>query len=207
MIDRRSLLISAVAAGTALATPSLALTPVGPADMVLGSARAPVTVIEYASASCPHCARWALDVFPDFERQFIRTGQVRYVMREFLTSPPELAAAGFLTARCGGGGRYFEILQAVFSVQAEIFESGNIAGPLLRVAQQFGISREQFNACLNDQVALLALNQRVTRAVEVDGINSTPTFFVNGRRMVGEQTLEDLAAAVADARRNRSGES
>jgi protein-disulfide isomerase len=105
MIDRRTLLVSAAAATAALASPAQAITPVGPDDMVLGSASAPVTVIEYASASCPHCARWSIDVFPEFRRRFIQTGQVRYVMREFLTDPAELAAAGFLTARCGGRGR------------------------------------------------------------------------------------------------------
>lgn len=199
MIDRRSLLVSAAAVAATLASPALAITPVGPDDMVLGLASAPVTVIEYASASCPHCARWSIDVFPEFRRRFIQTGQVRYVMREFLTDPAELAAAGFLTARCGGREHYFDILEAVFAAQAEVYQSRDIAGPLSRVAQRFGIDRAQFNACLNDQAALRALNARVNRYAQDDGVEATPTFIVNGRRMVGEQSIEALAAAIASA--------
>jgi len=202
--DRRSLMILAGAAAAgfaATAGPVLAITPVGTDDMVLGSG--PVTVIEYASASCPHCARWSMEVFPEFRRRFIDTGQVRFVLREFLTDPAELAAAGFLTARCGGRARYFDILEDVFAAQAEIYESRDVAGPLSRVAARHGISRERFNACLSDPRALQALQDRVTRWSENDEVNSTPTFIVGSQRLVGEQTIDALARAIARARGGR----
>lgn len=203
-IDRRTLLISAAAAGGALAAgPALALTPVGPDDMIQGDPRAPVTVIEYASASCPHCARWSMEVFPEFQRRFIRTGQVRYALREFLTAPAELAAAGFLLARCRGPSRYYDILQAVFAAQAEIYSTQDIQGPLLAVAARFGIDRRGFNACLSNRAGLQAMNTRITRYVREDGVDSTPTFFVNQTKLVGEQSLDDLAAAIAAAQRPR----
>ena len=203
MIDRRTLLVSGGAAAAALASPAGAVTPLGRDDIVLGSPRAPVTVIEYASASCPHCARWSMEVFPEFQRRFIRTGQVRYALREFLTAPPELAAAGFLLARCRGPSRYYDILQAVFAAQAEVYRTQDIQGPLMAVAARFGIDQRGFNACLSNRAGLRAMNARITRYVRNDGVDSTPTFFVNQTKLVGEQTLDDLAAAIAAAQRPR----
>jgi protein-disulfide isomerase len=200
MIDRRALILSAAAIGaTALAGPAFAVTPIGPEDMVLGSSTAPVTVFEYASASCPHCARWSMEVFPEFYRRFVQTGQARYVVREILTDPAELAAAGFLLARCAGRARYYDALQAVFAAQTEVYQSRDIEGPLSRVAQTFGINDAQFRACITDQGALQALNARVTRNGGTDGVHSTPTFIIGSRRLVGEQSLDVIAAAIAQA--------
>ena len=200
MIDRRALILSAAAIGsTALAGPALAVTPVGPDDMVLGSSSAPVTLFEYASASCPHCARWSIEVFPEFYRRFVQTGRVRYVLREILTDPAELAAAGFLLARCGGREHYYDILQAVFAAQTEVYQTREIEGPLSRVAGRFGISNDEFRACITDQASLQALDARVEHNGGVDGVHSTPTFIIGSRRLVGEQSLDDIAAAIAQA--------
>ena len=142
-------------------------------------------------------------MYPEFHRRFIATGQVRFVLREFLTSPAEMAAAGFLLARCGGRSQYFDILHSVFEVQEEIFRSNDVRGPLQRVAREHGISPARFNACVGDSAGLRALSQRFMRWAQVDRIDSTPTFIVNGRRLEGEQTIDDLAAAIARARRGR----
>jgi protein-disulfide isomerase len=201
MIDRRALLILGAAAPLAAASPRGGVSPVTAADMTLGSARAAVTVIEYASPSCPHCARWNQEVFPEFRRRFIDTGQVRFVMRELLTAPAEFAAAGFLLARCGGRAQFFDILDGVFAVQEEALSGDQPAVALFGVARRFGISQARFNACLSDQTALEALDARVSRSADVDGINSTPTFIVGAQRYEGEQTIDELAAAIARARR------
>lgn len=168
-------------------------------DMSLGNPQAKVTVIEYASASCPHCARFNNDVFPAFKAKYIDTGKIHYVFREFLTPPVEVAAAGFLTARCAGHSKYFSVLDAIFHGQQAMFESGDYRGGLLRIAQSAGMTEAQFNACVSDEAALKALNDRVTK-YEQAGINSTPTFVVNGKSLTGEQTLASMDAAIAAAK-------
>src|SRR6201996_4270527 len=113
---------------------------VEPDDMTLGDPHARVTVIEYASASCPHCARFNNEVFPAFKAKYIDTGKIHYVFREFLTEPVEVAAAAFLTARCAGKDKYFSVLDAVFKAQTQMFQSGDIKGTLLGIAQSAGLT-------------------------------------------------------------------
>ena len=168
-------------------------------DMSLGSPTAPVTVIEYASASCSHCARWNNDVFPQFKARYIDTGRVHYVYREFLTEPRAVAAAGFLLARCAGRDRYFQVLDAIYRGQQAMFESGDFHGGLLRIAQGAGMTEAQFNACVSDEAATAALNRRVEGYANTQHITGTPTFVVNGRPLDGEQSLAQLDAAIAAA--------
>lgn len=168
-------------------------------DMSLGSPTAPVTVIEYASASCSHCARWNNDVFPQFKARYIDTGRVHYVYREFLTEPRAVAAAGFLLARCAGRDRYFQVLDAIYRGQQAMFESGDFHGGLLRIAQGAGMTEAQFNACVSDEAATAALNRRVEGYANTQHITGTPTFVVNGRTLDGEQSLAQLDAAIAAA--------
>ncbi len=169
-------------------------------DMTLGDTKAKVKLVEYASASCVHCAAFNNDVFPAFKAKYIDTGKVHYTLKEFLTPPNEMAAAGFLTARCGGKDKYFSILDAVFRAQNEMFQSGDMRGPLLQIAQSSGLTEAQFNTCITDEVALKALQDRVERAVKVDKITGTPTFVVNGKQVAsGEVTLAILDKAVAEA--------
>lgn len=165
-------------------------------DMSMGNAHAKVTVIEYASASCPHCARWNNDVFPQFKAKYIDTGKVRYVYREFLTPPIEVASAGFLLARCAGKDKYFPVLDAIYHNQAQMYESGDIRGGLLRIAQSEGLNEKQFNDCITDDNALKALNDRVEKAQSDAKITGTPTFFFNGERYDhGEMSMAELDAA------------
>ena len=167
-------------------------------DMSMGNPQAKVTVIEYASASCPHCAEFNNDVFPAFKAKYIDTGKVHYVFREFLTPPVEVAASGFLIARCAGKDKYFSVLDAIYRGQQQMYQSGDFRGSLLRIAQSAGMSEQQFNACTTDEAALKALNDRVEKA-QKDGINATPSFIVNGTKMDGAATLANLDAAIAAA--------
>ena len=191
------------ASGLALsATPTIARAaplPAAEGDMTLGSPTAKVQVVEYASLSCGACAQWNNTVFPDFKKRFIDTGQVRYVFREYLTPPTQFAAAGYLLARKVGSARYFEVLDAIFHQQQAIFDSQDLWGGLLKIGQRFGLNEAQFTAALQDKAALAAVNARVERATVRDKIEVTPTFFLNGERAEGGQSIEAFAGAIAKA--------
>lgn len=200
MLSRRLLLVAAAVAGLSLAgcNKGGASGP-GAGDMTLGKADAPVKVVEYASASCSHCAKFNNEVFPTFKAQYIDTGKVHYTLKEFLTPPEEVAAAGFLVARCAGPDKYFTVLDSIFKNQNEMFQTGDFRGVLLRIAQSAGMTEAQFNKCVSDPEALKALNARVQRAGD-DKVTGTPTFFVNGKKIAeGEVTLAQLSEAVAAA--------
>jgi protein-disulfide isomerase len=202
MLSRRLTIVAAAAAALALAACNKGGGPTGPAegDMSMGNPNAKVKVVEYASASCPHCARFNNNVFPQFKAKYIDTGKVYYTFKEYLTPPENVAAAGFLVARCAGKDKYFQVLDAIFSQQQEMFQTGDFRGVLLRIAQSAGLTEQQFNACLNDEAAMKALNERVTRAVQQDKITGTPTFFFNGKKVAeGEVTLDQLSQAFIEA--------
>jgi protein-disulfide isomerase len=188
-------------ASLALAAPALAQTAVvGPADMSLGSARARVKVVEFASLSCPHCAAFHAEVFPAFKKKYVDTGRVQYTLKEVLTPPGEVAAAGFLLARCAGKARYFEVVADVFASQDEWATIGP-RDSLLKIAQKHRLSEAQFEACIGDDAALKALNARIGKDADAAEIGATPTFFVNGKKVKeGAMTLAELDAAIAAAR-------
>jgi protein-disulfide isomerase len=168
--------------------------------MSLGKADAPVTVIEYASLACVHCGKWNMEVFPAFKAKYIDTGKVRYVFREFITSPPELASAGVLLARCAGKDNYFKVVDAVFHAQEEMFTTQDVRGVLLRIAASAGLSETQFDACVSDEKALQDLSARVDRYAKEGKIEATPTFFFNADKYdKGEMTLAEIDAAYAKA--------
>ena len=193
-------LMTGLALALTLAACQKATTAVTADDMSLGSPKAPVTVIEYASVSCPHCADWAKEVFPAFKAKYVDTGKVRYVAREALTSDPAIAAAGFLTARCAGKDKYFQVVDAIYRAQQEMFTSGQPHAVLLRIAQSAGLTDAQFEACIKDEAALNALNARWERYMRDDHINATPTFVINGKLYdKGELTMPEMDAAVAEA--------
>lgn len=168
-------------------------------EMSMGKADAKVTVIEYASASCSHCAAFNANVFPAFKTKYIDSGKVKYVFREFITPPAELAAAGFLTARCGGKDKYFSVLDGVFRSQEEMFRTGDMRSPLVKVAKSAGMTEEQFMACVSDEKALKALAARVEKFAKQDNITGTPTFLINGKKLDGEQNLSAFDTAIAAA--------
>ena len=184
--------------GVAVAAP---LTTAAPDDMTLGSPKAPVTVIEYASASCSHCAHFNNDVFPTFKARYIDTGKVFYVLREFLTPPEEVATAGFLTARCAGRAKYFRVLDRFFHAQAAMYKAED-AGPALEAAAKAGgLSEPQMEACLNDKAAEAALVARSDTYAARDHIENTPTFVIGHTTLDDDVTLGKLDVAIAAALR------
>ena len=174
-------------------------TPADPGDMSLGNPSAPIKLIEYGSVACPHCAAFNNDIFPAFKAKYIDTGQVYYTLREALTGePPELAVAGFLTARCAGKDKYFPVADAIFRNQLAIQQ--DMRGGLLPIAQSAGLTEDQFVKCISDDKARDALQRRSDR-MEKDGVHGTPAFIMNDKVLAQtEMSLADLDKAVADAK-------
>lgn len=173
-----------------------------PDDMAMGNPRARVTVVEYASTGCPHCARWSNEVFPAFKARFVDTGKVRFVLRECITGDPDLAASGFMLARCAGPKKYFDVVENVFAHQDDIRQPGEAGAAILKdIGISAGLSDAAYQACLSDKAGFAAVQARSDRHAAVDKVDSTPTFLINGQRIEGFATLDALAAAIAAARR------
>lgn len=168
-----------------------------PGDMVLGRADAPVTVVEYASVTCGHCANWHATVWPEFKQRFIDTGRVRFVFRELPTAPAPVAIAGFLMARCAGPDRYFDVIDDLMSEQRAVV--GSPRAQLVAIGARHGVTEAEFDTCITDQAALTAMQGRIDAALS-SGVNGTPTFFVNGTQASGV-TLAVLEAAIVAAER------
>ncbi len=162
-------------------------------DVVLGSDKAPVTIIEYASMTCPHCAHFSTTTFPELQKRYIDTGKVRFIFREFPLDP--LAAAGFMLARCAGKDKFMPIIETLFAKQQEWMVK-NPLDPLRAIARQFGYTEQSFDACLANQHILDGIQTVRDRAAEKLGVNSTPTFFVNGKRLVGDQSIEAMVKEI-----------
>jgi protein-disulfide isomerase len=176
-------------------TPSPAdLANTGPdGDITLGSDKAPVTVIEYASMTCPHCAHFAETTFPELQKRYIDTGKVRYTLRPFPLDA--LSAAGFMLARCGGKDKYMPIVETLFAKQADWIVKEPLP-PLKDIAKQFGITESEFNECLANQKLLDSIQAVRDHAAQKLGVNSTPTFFVNGKKLVGDVSIDQMAKEI-----------
>jgi protein-disulfide isomerase len=167
-------------------------------EMMLGSADAPNTIVEYASMTCPHCAQFQTTVLPELKTKYIDTGKVRYILREFPLD--NLAVAAFMLARCAGGDRYFPMVDALFATQATWAVPGaDGKDKLLLIARQAGLSKEQFDKCLADKDLFNKIVQVRSRGNETFQVDSTPTFFVNGKRLKGDHQLKDFDVALGEA--------
>lgn len=167
------------------------------ADRVLGRADAPVTVIEYASVTCPHCATWHTEVFPEFKARFVDTGRVRYVYREFLTGPAELSFAGALLARCAPADRYFDVVGALMEGQPALYASRDANAWLAAAARAGELDGATAGACLRDPERVAALNARLDESATA-GVEASPTFFVDGQILDGHSLADFDAALAAD---------
>ena len=161
-------------------------------DMALGPATSPVTITEYASMTCGHCANFNETVFPKIKSEYIDSGKIRYVFREF---PLDIkAAAGSMLARCiakDDGGKYFAVVDMLFRQQND-WVTKNTAETLARIGKQAGLSQQAVEDCLKDQALLdkIAADQKF--ASEVLKVNSTPTFFINGEMVKGATSFEEF---------------
>jgi protein-disulfide isomerase len=165
-------------------------------DMIIGDDKAPVTVIEYASMTCPHCANFQETTFPELKKRYIDTGKVRYILREFPLDT--LAAAAFMLARCAGKddkSKYFAMVDTLFRQQRQWAVEKPIP-PLLAIAKQAGFTEKSFDACLANQQVLDGIESVRQRAVTTFKVQSTPTFFINGTSYAGALSIEDMAKAI-----------
>ena len=166
--------------------------PVSLPDMALGPANASVTITEFASMTCPHCAAFNEAVFPKIKSEYIDTGKVRYVFREF---PLDIkAAAGSMLARCiakNDAGKYFAVVDMLFRQQSD-WVMKNTTETLTRIGKQAGLSQQGVEDCLKDQALLDKIAADQKYASEVLKVDSTPTFFINGEKIKGETSFEEF---------------
>lgn len=170
--------------------------PVSLPDMALGSKDAPVTITEYASMTCPHCAAFNEQVFPKIKSEYIDTGKVRYIFREF---PLDIkAAAGSMLSRCianGDAAKYFAVTDMLFRQQND-WVVKNTTETLTRIGKQAGLTQQQVEACLKDQALLDKIAADQKYASDVLKVDSTPTFFINGEKIKGETSFEEFAKKI-----------
>jgi protein-disulfide isomerase len=202
MITRREVVISssavlALGALGALGGPTwaqtfsvLELEAKGPLDDIpLGSETAPVTIIEYASMTCPHCAAFEVGVFPKLKEKYIDTGKVRFIMREYPLD--RLAAAAFMLARCAGPDKYNALVETLFQQQQKWAVKEPIP-PLFAIAKQAGFTQQSFDACLSDTALFNKIQQVRDRATTKFKVDATPTFYINGEKFSGEISIDEL---------------
>ena len=170
--------------------------PVSLPDMALGPANAAVTITEFASMTCPHCAAFNEQVFPKIKSEYIDTGKVRYIFREF---PLDIkAAAGSMLARCianGDAPKYFAVTDMLFRSQND-WVVKNTTETLTRIGKQAGLSQQQVEACLKDQALLDKIAADQKYASDVLKVDSTPTFYINGEKIKGETSFDEFAKRI-----------
>ncbi len=164
-------------------------------DDWLGSKDAPVTIIEYASMTCPHCAAFHAQTFPALKAQYIDTGKVRFSLREFPFDP--LATAGFMLARCAGPNKREPMIDLLFAQQKNWAFTDKPFQGLSNLIKQTGMSQETFESCLKDQGLYDKVNAVRDAGAQKFGVDATPTFFINGKKASGEMSIEEMAKLFA----------
>ena len=197
VITRRDALVTAALASLAVATPAFAYhdgAPHGGEEMVLGDPNAPVTMIEYSSLTCPHCASFHKNTLPQVKERYIDTGEARLLYRDFPFDRGGLLAAAI--ARCAGPERYFSFLDVLFRTQEAWSHDPNPAKALAKIGRLGGLSSAAIDACFADQALLDSiLESRLTGAQKFN-VSSTPTFIINGEKLVGAQPFDRFAEVI-----------
>jgi protein-disulfide isomerase len=153
-------------------------------DRVLGKPEAPVTIVEYASSTCPHCAHFQEQTFPQLKKQYIDTGKVKYIFREFPLGSGELDS-----------NKYYAMIDTLFAQQTRWAVQHPIP-PLLAIAKQAGFTEKSFEACIDNTKLQKDILASRDRGYQQFGVNSTPTFFINGKRYVGALPFSDFQKAI-----------
>jgi protein-disulfide isomerase len=158
-------------------------------EKVLGPSDAPVTVVEYASMSCPHCAQFHTTTFEPFRLKYVDTGKVRFIFREFPLNAPAYAVA--MVARCAPADRYFDVVGKYFATQPTWMSAEDIRLGIFEVAKEFGFTEQSFEACLSNQALFKALDDVKARGASF-GVQATPSFFINGKKQSSGLTMAEL---------------
>ena len=163
-------------------------------DIVQGSPSAPVTIVEYASMTCPHCAAFHETGWKDLKVKYIDTGKVKFVLREFPLDP--LAAAGFMLARCAGNDKRNAVVDQLFAQQNTWAFVDKPLQPLLELAKGLGFTQADFETCLQNQALYDQVNAERDQAADKFNVDATPTFFIQGKKVAGELTIADFDTAL-----------
>jgi protein-disulfide isomerase len=159
-------------------------------DRILGRAEAPITIVEYASMSCPHCAHFANDVLPALKKEWIDTGKAKLVLRDFPLDKLALQAA--MVQRCAPPDRFYAFVDTFFADQQKWVMADDYKAALARLAELGGMSKSEFDACLkNSAVENQILEERLVASKDL-GVDATPTFFINGSKFAGEPTVAEF---------------
>jgi protein-disulfide isomerase len=167
-------------------------------DRVMGDPNAPVTLIEYASLACHHCADFHANTLPRIKERFIDTGKVKLIFRDFPFDGPAFAAA--MTARCAPPAQYFQYVSVFFENQALWSHNPNPREALARIAKLGGMTQDDFDSCVDNKDLFTALRQRQIEAEQQHGIRSTPTFVLGDKTIAGNQPYEVFEKALSEAK-------
>lgn len=163
-------------------------------EMAVGKADAKVTIVEYMSMTCPHCARFHNETYDAIKAKYVDSGQVRFVVREFPFDPR--AAAAFMLARCAPADQYFPMISMLFKQQETWAAAPNGRDALLQMSKLAGFTQESFEACLTNQKLLDDVQATMQRGDKEFGVKATPTFFVNGKKYSGEMSVDTMSALI-----------
>jgi len=170
------------------------MAPNGLPDKVLGSPDAKVTVIEYASPTCPHCAIFSNETLPEFKKQYVDTGKVKFILRPFVRNV--LDAVVFLLAEAAGDDQYHNVVDTFFKTQDQWAASDKPRDAILVIAKQLGFTDSSFEAALTNQDLFKGMETLREQAINDFKLEGTPTFYINGKKLSGEKTIEQMAAEI-----------
>jgi protein-disulfide isomerase len=159
-------------------------------DRILGNPEAPITIVEYASLTCPHCAHFANDILPEIKKEWIDTGKAKLVLRDFPLDEPALRAA--MIARCAPPDRYYAFADTFFAAQEKWVRSGDYREALARLAKLGGMGQAEFDTCIKNTELENKIVEGRLRATQELEVSSTPTFFINGNKLAGAPTKEEF---------------
>ena len=205
LISRRGVLTALSSSAFVAATASYTLSYVwakpcnassweNPDDHAIGNPEAPVVVIEYFSLTCPHCLRQHRDVYPAFRHDFVDTGKVRLILRDYPLNAPALHAAQL--AHCGGKERYFPFVETLFQQFEQWTQSDDYIAALTKIGELGGVSEAQFKACLADKELEARILKIALEGEQKYAVQSTPSFVINGKLHEGELSIEKLGQIV-----------
>ncbi|NKB52266.1 MAG: thioredoxin domain-containing protein [Rhizobiaceae bacterium] len=208
-INRRSFVSSFVLGGAAgfMLSPTISLAQtvqglygnIPLKDEIMGNQNARVTLLEYASMTCPHCKAFHEKILPDIKKSYINTGRVKYVLRPFPFDGDRRGEAAFMLAKCAPNDNYYAMLDALFASQQNWAGKGNPVPELLRISKLSGMTESDFKACLSNQELLTRIIDGRNLAVQKFNVRSTPTVFINDQRFNEPATVENLSAALDGA--------
>ncbi|GGZ37098.1 thioredoxin domain-containing protein [Asticcacaulis endophyticus] len=179
-------------------------------EMYKGNPKAPVEVVQYASATCSHCAHWHNTVWPEFEIKYVKTGKVKFTFREVATQPANVAFGVYMVGRCAAAKppakmtastAYFTVVDGFLKDQAKVAQSGDALTEIKALAALVGMDDAALDACLKDEALFQKVRGRMEKTMQANKVESTPTFFVNGVRLDGETELKDFDAAITAAQK------